>query len=263
MQAKSSLVALVLTALLLIAPHEVSAQSSPAAPWPSAAQGRSLPRPDWVLAIPARRQGDGSLVIWDRNDDWTKVWRVPKAVDGLRIVTLLGDSEDRKSITPSAIDEMLVDQMRPVMDKYGAPALALIVTDGQSTAVAGYVPGWTAAWTEVMYADGLAETRSLATDAISAMFSEPFTQAPTSAGSVGAVEIQAYRQNPETGGMDYRLVLNGSQDVLQYQLDTIASFPGTVVTGHRLIAPDQLFVEITRDVGAGPLEGDLSDYGMF
>lgn len=263
MQAKSSLVALTLVAFFLISPLEAYAQSSPAAPWPIAAQGRSLPRPDWVLAIPARRQADGSLAIWDRNDDWTKEWRVPKVVDGLRIVTLLGDSEDRKRITPSAIDEMLVDQMRPVMDKYGAPALALIVTDGQSTAVAGYVPGWTAAWTDVPYAAGLPETHALSTAAISGMFSEPYSQPLATDTGAEAVEIRAYRQNPETGGMDYKLVLHGTQDMLQYQLNTISSFAGTVVVNQQLIAADQLLVEITRNIGAGPLEADLAAYGLL
>lgn len=261
MQAKSSIASILLGVFLALSPLDALAQSTSAAPWPSSAQGRTLPRPDWVLAIPARRNDDGTLSIWERSDDWTREWRVPTVVDGLRVVTLLGDSEDRKRITPEAIDQMLVDQMEPVMAKYGAPALALVVTDGSSTAVAGYMPGWQASWDEVGHSSSLQETRTLAADVISAMFSDPYS-APTPSGETGGVHIQAFRQNPQTGGMDYRIVVMGSGEMIQYQLAAIAAMPGTVIYGKQAVAEDSLLVELSRDPTAPALEDDLATFGL-
>lgn len=259
MQAKRTLIAALLC-VALVSPEIGLAQSTPAAPWPYSAQGRSLPRPDWILAIPARRNADGSLAIWDRDDEWTKAWRVPQVIDGLRVVTLLGDSEDRRSITPEAIDQMLVDQMHPVMQKYGAPALALIVTDGQSTAVAGYVPGWQASWNEVDYAGNVVEGRHLSIAAISSMFSDPYQEQPTAAAAT--VTIDAYRQNPQSGGFDYRIVVRGGPEAVDQQLNLIASMPGTLVVNEQRLDDQSILAEIQRDPTVGPLETDLATYGI-
>ena len=177
-----------------------------AAPWPASAQGRPLPRPAWVLVIPARRKPDGGLAIWERSDEWTRAWRVPKTVRGVSLVTLLGDAEDRRAVTAAAIDGMLVDSLAVVMRKYGAPALALAVTDGASVALAGYVPGHAASWVPAEGGPDLAETRARALPALAALFSAGGAPARAPAAEADTVEILALRDRDD-GGYDYRIGL--------------------------------------------------------
>lgn len=225
------------------------------------AQNRGLPRPDWVLAIPARRTADGGLVIWDRTDEWTRAWRVPRVIDGMRVVTLLGDSQDSRSITPAAIDGMLVDEMQVVLDKYGAPALALIVNDGASIAVAGYVPGWQASWTSVASDLDPHVARDNSMDAIASLFDGRGNQTQPSQAST-ALEILAYRQNPSTGGLDYRILIRGDQSGAQAALDIMAGIPnGNVIDVVRSEAGYVVVVE--RFAGAQPFEYDLQAYGLL
>ena len=193
------------------------ASAQAAAAWPSTAQGRPLPRPAWVLVIPARRTSKG-LSIWARDDDWTRAWRVPRLVGGLRIVTLFGDAEDRRSITADAFDGMIIDSMEIVRRKYDAPAIALAVIDGNEAAVAGWAPGWPASWEPSDASGDVATSHEAAVRALSALFSggrgtdspSGDTPAATGAGAISAV-FEAYRQVGD-GTVDYKVKLSGSDD---------------------------------------------------
>lgn len=182
----------------------------PAAPWPEVARSRPLPRPAWVLVVPARRLNSGALSLWDRSDNWARLWRAPATIDGLRLVPLFGDDEDKRSITAEAVDGMIVDSLNIVMRKYGAPAIALAVTDGKSIALAGWVPGWSASWEPSEYLADQSETRKRAMSTLSSMFRSG-AQARTQPREIarqnaGDVEIEAYRANA-SGETEYRLVL--------------------------------------------------------
>lgn len=248
--------ALAVAALLLA--NLATSATAQTVPWPNHAQGRALPRPSWVLAIPARRNADGSLTIWDRADEWTRSWRVPQTVNGLRIVTLLGDTEDRRSITPDAIDSMLVDQMRPVLSKYGAPALALAVNDGTSVAVAGYVPGSSAAWDWSGDASSIDEAHASAIGTIAELFSGEGAPAPAETTGT-SVRILAYRQNPQTGGLDYRLTTYGDGAAVASTLNAV---PGTAVVNLEQADDGSWTIEIQRAPEAPEIEVDLARYGV-
>lgn len=230
-------------------------------PWPDLAYERGLPRPDWVLAIPARRGADGRLTIWDRRDPWTSAWRVPTTVDGLRIVTLFGDTQDRRSITPEAIDGMLVDQMRPVMDKYGAPALALIVDDGQGIAVAGYVPGYPASWTTATEFEDVENTRAESASKVVSLFSGVVSAPVTQIGY--GVAILAYREDAALGTTDYRVTVSGTWDQINAQLDAISMMPATSVLSETVLSETQVEAIIQRAPGSPPFESDLGQYGIL
>lgn len=245
--------------LFLCGMGSTSGQST--VPWPDQAYERGLPRPDWVLAIPARRASDGSLTIWDRNDPWTSAWRVPITVDGLRIVTLFGDTEDRRSITPDAIDGMLVDQMQPVMEKYGAPALALIVDDGSGIALAGYVPGYPASWTLAAETADTEETRKASADLLASLFNGAVT-APVQVVEYGVV-INAYRQDEFTGETDYRVTVSGSWEQINAQLDAISIMPSTSIVSEAALSETQVEAVVRRAPGATPFESDLGYYGLL
>ncbi|AOG03467.1 hypothetical protein [Bosea sp. RAC05] len=182
----------------------------PAAPWPDAARSRPLPRPSWVLVVPARRLPSGALSIWDRTDSWARMWRAPATIDGLRFVPVFGDDQDKRSITAEAIDGMIVDSLDIVMRKYGAPAIALAVTDGNSVALAGWVPGWSASWEPSEYISDPSETRKRALSTLSSMFrSTGQARSPvreTTRVNAGDIEIEAYRTG-NNGETEYRLVL--------------------------------------------------------
>jgi len=263
MQAKT---AMALVALLVLC-TPAAAQPSPAAPWPIQAQGRALPRPDWVLAIPARRQADGSLSIWDRADEWTSAWRVPAVADGLRVVTLLGDTEDRRTITSAAIDGMMVDDLSKVLRKYGAPAMALVVTDGSSVAVAGYVPGWQASWESVPWTGDTASTRELSLDAIAGLFDgagQASPQTDASASGMSGILIDAYRVDQSTGATDYRIIVYGTPQEIDFQLDTVAAMPGILILSETLVDGYSVIAEIRTvpTASGGPLEMELPRYGL-
>ena len=156
--------------------------------------------------IPARRRPDGGLTIWERSDAWTQAWRVPKTVRGVSLVTLFGDAEDRRSVTAEAIDGMMVDSLAVVMRKYGAPALALAVTDGDSVALAGYVPGYPASWLPAEAGDDLVQARARALPVLASLFSSGGA-ARAAAPEGETVEILALRDRDD-GGYDYRLALS-------------------------------------------------------
>jgi hypothetical protein len=224
-----------LAALAALAIPEPARAADAAAPWPTSAQGRALPRPAWVLVIPARRRSDGTLSIWERTDAWTRAWRVPKNVRGIGLVTLLGDAEDRRAVTAAAIDGMMVDSLSVVMRKYGAPALALAVTDGSSVALAGYVPGYAASWIPADAGPDLAETRSRTLPILASLFSSggaPPPKAP--AEEADAVEIVALRDRDD-GGVDYRIALPPglSGGGAEARLDGVAGLSVTEVTRGR------------------------------
>ena len=97
--------------------------------WPQDARGGSLRKPAWVLVVPAKRQDDGSLLVWDRNDSWVRQWIVPaKTPKGLRTVAIVGDSEDKRLVAATQIDNMQSSALRQISRKYNAPAIALAVS---------------------------------------------------------------------------------------------------------------------------------------
>ena len=125
-----------------------AAYASPEGGWPESARGVGLPQPDWVLVIPARRDGGGALVPWSKEDPWTREWIVPKATPrGMRTVAVTGDAEDRRVIDGWLVDSMDVEALSRLADKYGAPAVAVAVMDESGdTAVAAWSPGNHASW---------------------------------------------------------------------------------------------------------------------
>lgn len=255
------MMAVVLIAVLTaLASHPAAAQA-PAAPWPDSARWRELPRPDWILVIPARRTGSGRLVIWDRNDPWTRAWRVPATIGGLRVVTLHGDTEDGRSVTPEAIDGMIVDEMAVVMRKYGAPALALAVTDGHSIALAGWVPGHRAAWTPVSATGDMARDRLEVLAAVPGLFSGGRATAAQPLQEAGGVTIEAFRER-EDGGHDYRILVRGERSAVDAALDAVAAMSLTRILEEEDVGGATRAI-VSRDYGAADFEGELRRRGIF
>ncbi len=259
-------------ALLLLDP--AAARASAAAPWPARAEGRSLPREPWVLVVPARRTADGGLVIWERDDPWTKEWRVPRVVDGLRVVTLFGDAEDRRSVTPAAIDGMLIASLGIVQRKYGAPAIALAVTDGAEVAVAGYVPGWPASWKGVAAGDGEEAARDAAVHALAGMFKgggrpsvgdeprEPGDEAKSPspvATAAAAVAVIAQRDAPD-GGAEYRVAVSGADAAGAVR--RLGAIPGVSLVDDASPSDGGLRVRLRFAGGVDDLERALRSAGL-
>lgn len=73
-------------------------------------------------------------------------------------------------MTAEAIDGMIVSSLDVVVRKYGAPAIALAVSDGAAVAVAGYVPGYSAAWQPVDASADVQDTQRLAVRTLAGMF---------------------------------------------------------------------------------------------
>lgn len=142
------------------------------------------------------------------------MWRAPATVDGLRIVPLFGDDEDKRSVTAESIDGMMVDSLERVMRKYGAPAVALAVTDGRTVGLAGWVPGYAASWEPSDVHQDPAQTKAQALTILSGMFraggaaqaSRSQPEKGTESAGAGDVQIEAYRAGAD-GATEYRLIL--------------------------------------------------------
>lgn len=141
------------------------------------------------------------------------MWRAPATIDGLRIVPLFGDDEDKRSVTAESIDGMMVDSLERVMRKYGAPAVALAVTDGRAVALAGWVPGYAASWEPADVQRDPAQTKAHALTILSGMFrsggsqsARPQPERGVESPGAGDVQIEAYRAGAG-GATEYRLIL--------------------------------------------------------
>ncbi len=209
---RNPLIRTFLLSIALLSSLTPALPAEPAAPWPDSARSSSLSRPSWVLLIPARRLPNGTLAIWERNDDWSRMWRAPATIDGLRIVPLFGDDEDKRSVTAESIDGMMVDSLERVMRKYGAPAVALAVTDGRTVALAGWVPGYAASWEPSDVHQDPSQTKAQALTVLSAMFRAggnsqvSRTQPEKASEGAGDIQIEAYRTGAD-GATEYRLIL--------------------------------------------------------
>lgn len=268
---------LALAAAIAVTPVARALAQGSAAPWPSQAEGRPLPREPWVLVVPARRMADGSLSIWERDDPWTKAWRVPRVFDGLRVVTLFGDAEDRRNVTSAAIDGMVIASLGLVQRKYGAPAIALAVTDGAEVAVAGYVPGSQASWQGVSAGAGDAEARENAVRTLAAMFrassaqltrgadgreaARPDAPAPdvVATDPPATVTVRAYRASPE-GGTEFRVTLSDGD--ARAALARISGVEGLTVVRDSDAGEGRRSVTLRLDGDADALEAALTRAGL-
>lgn len=125
-----------------------SAHALPQGSWPDEASHISLSKKDWILVIPARRSQDGEIILWDKDDPWLKQWIVPRQTpSGIKTVAITGDAEDKSLIHGWHVENMEVDALRGLSQKYKAPAIAVAVMDeDEQVAVAGWVSGEGAAW---------------------------------------------------------------------------------------------------------------------
>lgn len=175
--------------------------------WPQDARGGSLRKPAWVLVVPAKRQEDGTLLVWDRNDSWVRQWIVPeKTPKGLRTVAIVGDSEDKRLIAATQIDNMQSSALRQIARKYNAPAIALAVSAGDEQVVAAWVPGYNATWD---YTTGGIENRKASLETIDQLFSGHQAVATSDFGDeqthVEGVSVLAERFNTQAQAMEYRV----------------------------------------------------------
>lgn len=116
--------------------------------WPPEARGVGLPRPAWVLVVPASRDRTGAISAWDRSGPWMRRWIVPKPAKGnVRTVAITGDAEDARLIGGTELDNMDAAALGRLAAKYRAPALAIVVEgpDGDA-AVAAWSAGRDASW---------------------------------------------------------------------------------------------------------------------
>jgi hypothetical protein len=179
--------------------------------WPQDARGGSLKRPAWVLVVPAKRQADGTLLVWDRNDSWVRQWIVPeKTPKGLRTVAIVGDSEDKRLIAAGQIDNMQSASLHQIARKYNAPAIALVVSGGDEQVVAAWLPGYNATWD---YTAGGFENRKASLETIDALFSGHQNVATSNFGIEHVQPVQvsvlAERFNAEVQAMEYRIMAPG------------------------------------------------------
>lgn len=134
-----------IAALFLAVPGVLA---NPGEQWPEEALSVSLSKPQWILVVPVRRNADGSMAAWQKGDDWTREWIVPRPTPGgTRTVAITGDSEDARTVRSASLETMDARVLGWLAAKYKAPAVAVAVEDAYgTTAVAGWIQGEGAAW---------------------------------------------------------------------------------------------------------------------
>jgi hypothetical protein len=89
-------------------------------------------RPAWVLVVPGEALDEGRS-LWGRESAWSRSWAAPVRLDGMRLVSTMGDADDRKRLIPSMIanpdDAGTGDAIRWLGQKYGAPAVAMVLRE--------------------------------------------------------------------------------------------------------------------------------------
>lgn len=219
------------------------AMSAPQGPWPEEARGLGLPKAEWILVVPARRLADGSVSVWNRDDEWTGQWIVPRQTPaGVRTVAIVGDAEDRRMVDGTALDVMDASVLSRLAAKYRAPAVAVAITDSRGeVAVAGWIKGAGASWIEASGAGG--REGSLA--AMDMIF--------TGGGGEASFDVAITGQRMNGGWMEYRIEVY--DPIIE---DVISQISGVEVVA--TAGPQALVVRVTdgRDVETALRSAGLS-----
>lgn len=195
-----------LAALALLL-NATTAAAVPQGAWPDDARNLPLGRPSWILVVPASRADDGTIRLWDRQDEWLRSWVVPKATpDGIRTVAITGDSEDQKLVRGEQLDNMRVDSLRLLARKYSAEAVAVVVRDSrEDVAVAAWRAGAHATWDEASTGEA-GDSRGTALAVMDTLFSRAAASAePAESAAPSAVRVIAERMGEDGVRMEYRL----------------------------------------------------------
>ncbi len=207
-------------ASLALVLHATTAAAIPQGAWPDDARNLPLGRPSWILVVPASRADDGTIRLWDRQDEWLRSWVVPKATpDGIRTVAITGDSEDQKLIRGEQLDNMRVESLHLLARKYSADAVAVVVRDsGEDVAVAAWRAGAHATWDEASPGEG-GDSRGTALAVMDTLFSKTAAPAETAASTpTAAVRVIAERMSADGVRMEYRI---------ECPQDSLAALQGT------------------------------------
>lgn len=212
------------------------ASAAPEGSWPEESRGQPLPKPEWILVVPARRGPDGAVKAWDKEDSWTREWIVPRATpSGTRTVAIVGDSEDRRNIEGWSLDEMDVAALGRLASKYSAPAVAVVVEDDLgAAAVAAWMPQQAATWETAGAGD--ARNGSLAT--LDSIFSG-------GSPSRESFDVAITGQRVDGGRTEYRIEL--AHPIME---DVLRGVPGLDVIGYVDAKRPSLIVSVNdgRDI---------------
>jgi hypothetical protein len=185
----------------------LSANATAQGAWPNDFRGGTFAKPAWILVVPVQRQSNGSLAIFDRMNPWVREWIVPQATaQGIRTVTIVGDSEDKRLVSADDIDQMRGSALQKLARKYNAPAVAIAVSDADgTTAVAAWMPGRQATWDTPVEGEG---KKALIT-ALDAIFTGSERAVGTTSEQIAesrpAARIVAERLNKDQNKMEYRI----------------------------------------------------------
>lgn len=185
------------------------ATAAPSGLWPYEAQGRTLPASDWVLMIPGSRDENGDLSIWEDAPEWSEEWLVPERTPlGTQIVAVKGDAQDKRTVQAIDVDEMNVDAMHYLIEKYSAHTIAIAVQEENAgVAVAIWQPGQYAVWEEAF---GYGNHKGMAVGLIDELLEE-------NASIGGEVDVYIVGQRDSPMGMEYKIRVEDTliMDVLQ------------------------------------------------
>lgn len=215
--------------------------AAPEGSWPEEASHLSLSKKSWVLVIPARRNDVGEITLWDKSDEWLQQWIVPRQTpNGTKTVAITGDADDRRMILGWHLENMDVDALNKLANKYKAPSIAVAVADSsKQVAVAGWVSGEGAAW-RYAQSSGLSRDGTLSSlDDIFSGYSEP-SEVPISEDSVA---ITGQRHNE--GWVEYRL-----ESFDKAAIDRLYNVPGLEIVGEYDQNSPSVIVRVTdgRDI---------------
>lgn len=236
--------------LILLLLSTVNAFANAEGNWPSDFKSVSLPKTSWILIVPFVR--NNNELIWDKDSEWMKSWIVPKNLDGIKMVAVSGDSEDRRRINGNDIDNMNLNSLSYLAKKYSAPSIGVVVKDINSNngAVALWVSGNGASWDAIYDFKDDKDLKLLLMESIKNIMSNEK--------KVNKIELQVSVHIDgvrNKDGITEYLIVSDKQDYI----DKISNLKGVEVRGYVYSGKPSIIISITNN---DSIEDTFSSQGV-
>jgi hypothetical protein len=211
--------------------------------------------PAWTLVVPVHRLPDGNVAFWEREDAWSKAWRIPGGQGGLRTVEVTGDSEDKAETTWAMMEAMDRAALWRLSEKYGAPSISVVTLEGDAVTVNAWSGGRISGESSVAVdPSDMAAARATATELMAAVIEDLHAASGEKAADDGEedeaapemdrdpVKVSVVSRIDIDGGWEYRLAVPAED--AERAAELLGSIQGLAVSGRETVG-DQTYFEAT------------------
>lgn len=156
-------------------------------------------RPSWIMIVPFEDVAGGKA-LWGRASAWSKAWVAPVKRQGMRLVTVMGDADDRDRLTARMLGDpsspATIEAALSVGRKYGAPAVALLRYQDSGTVTAWLARPGGSQVTRTFNGATVSEAREAAITALAGMQSEAHSNPTADADGGTTIDLKPEGQSP-------------------------------------------------------------------